>query len=176
MRNIGLIGCLVFAVVFVGLSSCTDDAATDAARVEAPGGPAAEPAEAASAADPATATATEALTGEAANAIRPATDCSTVAFCNEPGANGTTCTQNGCGLKTAENECQAEVVKVCGSATSPFVFHSNGGDIRLHIGACPSGALSCGGSCCNTAATFCGGSGHTACCDGIHCSASCPCT
>jgi hypothetical protein len=181
MKKVSLIGSVVLVVALVGIVSCAVEPSRDTPAKDLAGEPqatTAEPEERAAPASPGSSDpAAEAATapGKDAEVIHPDAGCSTVNFCNASGSNGTTCTQSGCSLQSAQNECRTEAAAVCGTILSPFVIHTGGGDITMHVGACSGGALSCGGNCCNTAATFCGGASHNVCCDGIHCSSSCPC-
>jgi hypothetical protein len=127
MRNIGLIGSLLFVAVVVS-AACTEPVESTTAQDET---------------DDAVSPRANCSIVEFCNAS--GTD-GTV--CKSTGT---------CSLKAAENECQTEAKTVCGTVLAPFIFENGSQDITLHVGECSGGALSCGGNCCSAASTFCSG-------------------
>jgi hypothetical protein len=57
-------------------------------------------------------------------------NCSTVQFCNAPGADGTRCLQRGCGRIDAEVECIDEAIRICGAPLCPTIFVESNGNRR----------------------------------------------
>jgi hypothetical protein len=124
---------------------------------------------------PATPTGRNADAPARAEAEDPATGysgCSIVQYCNAPGLNGTVCLQQGCSVAAARSECRSESKYVCGSPVCPWEFIASDGQHFLDPSCCSSG-IACGNECCGAGTAYCGVA--FACCDGIHCSAHCPC-